>query len=190
MPTLTITGLPSSLEGLNDGYVQTGQTNNGQPVWIGTRNRAVAFLCGGIHVGLWTFLTIIDGDNYQTDMSACRGEFYISLSGKRQLYTRLQSWIDVDVTVTCTSCQAPKTRTRSLLVLFEPTEHCERCSEGCRCAGTQRRMWITVSRAAQSPNPSGSNAPRTARGREHTATSHAGPAARAFVFGIARSPPF
>ncbi len=117
MPTLTVSGLPSSLEGLNDGYVQTGQTNNGQPVWIGTRNRAVAFLCGGIHVGLWTFLTIIDGANYQTDMSACRGEFFISPSGKRQLNTG-GSWIDVDVTVTCTSCQAQKTRTRSVLVLF------------------------------------------------------------------------
>ncbi len=115
MPTLTVSGLPSSLEGLNDGYVQTGM-NNGQPVWIGTRNRAVAYLCGGSWAGRWAFNAIDGGQDYQSDMSGCRGQF-VFWPSKRQLYTG-GSWIDVDVTVTCTSCQAEKTRTRSLLVLF------------------------------------------------------------------------
>ncbi len=112
MPTLTVSGLPSSLEGLNDGYVQTGQTNNGQPVWIGTRNRAVAYLCSG----QWVFSTIVGGYDYQSDMSECRGNF-VSKPSKRQLY-KGGSWIDVDVTVACTRCQAPKTRTRSVLVII------------------------------------------------------------------------
>jgi hypothetical protein len=113
MPTLTLSGLPSSLEGLNDGYVQTGQTNNGQPVWIGTQKRAVAYLCGGSWAGQWMFNA--KAGDYQSDMSECRG--HLTLSPKRQLYSG-GSWIDVDVAVTCTRCQAPKTRTRSLRVIF------------------------------------------------------------------------
>ncbi len=101
MPTLTITGLPSSLK-LNDGYVQTGQTNNGQPVWIGTRNGAVAYLC----VGEWVFRTIVGGQDYQSDMSECIGSFVLTPS-KRQLYTG-GSWIDVDVTAVTVTCSSSK----------------------------------------------------------------------------------
>ncbi len=99
---LTITGLPSSLEGLNDGYVQAGQTNNGQPVWVGTRNRAVAYLCDG----QWVFSTIVGGYDYQSDMSACRGNFVLTPS-KRQLYTG-RLWIDVDVTAVTVTCSNSK----------------------------------------------------------------------------------
>ncbi len=100
MPTLTLSGLSSSQEGLNDGYVQTGETYNGQPVWIGTRGRTVAYLCGGSSAGSWMFTTV---EGYRSRMSECRGFFVIWPSGKRRLVTE-GSFNDLDVSAVTIAC--------------------------------------------------------------------------------------
>ncbi len=97
MPTLSVSG--SAYEGLNDGYVQTGQMYNEEPVWIGKQKRYVAYFCKT--TGAWVFNSD-DGYQMEMEMNECRGHFIRSPSGQNQLHTG-GSWKIVDATVTCTT---------------------------------------------------------------------------------------
>ncbi len=91
----------SDYEGLNGGYVQTGQMFDEEPVWIGEQKRYVAYFCK--LYGGWVFLRDDGPNNMETQMSECRGQFIQRLSGENQLADTAGSWKVVDATVTCTT---------------------------------------------------------------------------------------
>ncbi len=111
MPTLSVSG--SGYEGLNDGYVQTGQMYNDEPVWTGKQKRYVAYVCKT--TGVWVFNSD-DGYQMEKEMNECRGHFTRSPSGQNQLYTD-GSWKIVDATVTCNTSTLAGTSFISLQVL-------------------------------------------------------------------------